>query len=91
MFWEAAGNKGEVPIKYSPAWAFSVLAMLPKIKAEGKSDVMKFSKFTLSNDCYGDHEVDGLSFKQYIFDKSYAAKIEEELKEKEAAAAAAKK
>ncbi len=87
MFWEAAGNTGAVPIKYSPAWMFSVLAMLPKIKAEGKSDVMKFSKFTLSNDCYGDHEVDGLSFKQYIFDKSYAPVIEAELAAKAAAAA----
>lgn len=91
MFWEAAGNKGEVPIKYAPAWMFSLLAVLPKIKAQGKSDIMKFSKFTLSNDCYGDHEVPGLSFKEYIYGKSYAQKIEEELAAKAAAEAAAKK
>lgn len=90
MFWEAAGNTGDVPIKYAPAWMFSLLAMLPKIKAQGKSDVMKFSKFTLSNDCYGDHEVPGLSFKQYIMEKSYAPIIEAELAAKAEAEAAKK-
>lgn len=91
MFWEAAGNTGDVPIKYAPPWMFSLLAMLPKIKAAGKSDIMKFSKFTLSNDCYGDCEVPGLSFKQYIAEKSYAKRIEDELAEKAAAEAAAAK
>lgn len=86
MFWEADGREGEVNIKYAPAWMFSLLAILPKIKKEGKSDIMRFSKFTLSNDCYGDHEVEGLSFKQYIAEKSYAQKIEDELAAKAAAA-----
>ena len=90
MFWEAAGNTGDVPIKYAPTWMFSLLAMLPKIKAQGKSDVLKFSKFTLSNDCYGDHEVPGLSFKQYIMEKSYAPIIEAELAAKAEAEAAKK-
>ena len=89
MFWEAAGNEGEVPIKYAPAWMFSLLAVLPKIKKQGKSDIMKFSKFTLSNDCYGDHEIAGLSFKEYIAGKSYAKRIEDELAAKAAAEAAA--
>lgn len=91
MFWEAAGKEGDVEIKYAPAWMFSVLAHLPKIKKEGKQDIMKFSKFTLSNDCYGDHEVPGLSFKEYIYSKSYAPVIEAELAAKAAAAAEAKK
>lgn len=90
MFWDAAGYEGNVQIKYAPAWMFSVLAHLPKIKKEGKQDIMKFSKFTLSNDCYGDHEIPGLSFKEYIFGKSYAKKIEDELAAKAAAEAAAK-
>lgn len=86
MFYAANGvNDG--PIKYAPAWMFDVLAKLPKIKKQGKVDIMKFSKFTLSNDCYGDTEVPGLSFKQYIADKSYAPVIEAELAAKAAAEA----
>ena len=91
MFWEAAGNEGEVPIKYAPAWMFSLLAVLPKIKAQGKSDIMRFSKFTLSNDCYGDCEVPGRGFAEYIASKDYAPRIEAELAAKAAAEAEAKK
>ena len=91
MFWEADGHTDAVPIKYAPTWMFSVLAMLPKIKAQGKSDVMKFSKFTLSNDCYGKDEVPGRGFKEYIMSKEYAPRIEAELAEKAAAEAAAAK
>ena len=62
-----------------------VLGMLPKIKAQGKSDVLKFSKFTLLNDCVGSTEVPGKSFKAYIAEKSYAPVIEAELAAKAAA------
>lgn len=86
MFY-AANGVTDGPIKYAPAWMFDVLAKLPKIKKQGKVDIMKFSKFTLSNDCYGDTEVPGLSFKQYIAEKSYAPVIEAELAAKAAAEA----
>ena len=77
MFYNADGITNG-PIKVVPAFMMSILANLPKIKKEGKSDVIKFSKFTLTNDCYGDTEVEGKSFKEYIASKSYAKSIEQE-------------
>ncbi len=85
MFY-AADVVTDGPIKVVPAFMMSVLAHLPKIKKSGRSDVIKFSKFTLTNDCYGDTEVPGKSFKAYIAEKSYAPRIEAELKAKEEAA-----
>ncbi len=85
MFYAADGVT-DGPIKVVPAFMMSVLANLPKIKKSGRSDVIKFSKFTLTNDCYGDTEVPGKSFKAYIAEKSYAPRIEAELKAKEEAA-----
>lgn len=77
MFYNADGVTNG-PVKVVPAFMMSVLANLPKIKKSGRSDVIKFSKFTLTNDCYGDTEVPGKSFKEYIAGKSYAARIEKE-------------
>lgn len=81
MFYNADGVTNG-PIKTVPAFMMSVLANLPKIKKQGKSDVIKFSKFTLTNDCYGDTEIQGYSFKEYIKEKTYAPIIEKELEEK---------
>lgn len=81
MFYNADGVTNG-PIKTVPAFMMSVLANLPKIKKQGKSDVIKFSKFTLTNDCYGDTEVKGYSFKEYIAAKTYAPIIEKELEAK---------
>lgn len=75
MFYNADGITNG-PIKTVPAFMMDVLANLPKIKKQGKSDVIRFSKFTLTNDCYGDTEVEGRSFKEYIASKSYAEAIE---------------
>lgn len=72
------------PVKTVPAFMMDVLAHLPKIKRQGKSDVMKFSKFTLLNDCVGDTEIAGRSFRAYIAEKSYAPIIEAELAAKAA-------
>ena len=77
MFYNADGVTNG-PVKMVPPFMMDILAGLPKIKKEGKSDVMKFSKFTMTVDCYGDTEVPGKSFKEYIAGKSYAARIEEE-------------
>lgn len=75
MFYAADGVTNG-PVKYVPSFMMDVLSRLPKIKKEGKSDVIKFSKFTLLNDCYGDTEIAGSSFKEYIAEKSYAERIE---------------
>ena len=83
MFYNADGVTNG-PVTTVPAFMMDLLGMLPKIKKEGKSDVLKFSKFTLLNDCYGDTEVPGYSFKEYIKNKTYAPIIEKELAEKEA-------
>ena len=53
-------------IKWAPVWLFGVLASLPKIKKEGKHDIILFSKWTLSHDLVGDTIVGEKSFKEYI-------------------------
>jgi len=85
MFYNADGVTNG-PVKVVPAFMMDVLAHLPKIKKTGRSDVIRFSKFTLCHDCYGNTEVPGKSFKAYIAEKSYAPVIEAELKAKEEAA-----
>ncbi len=77
MFYNADGVTNG-PVKTVPAFMMDILARLPKIKRSGRADVIRFSKFTLTNDCYGDTEVEGRSFKEYIAGKSYAAVIEAE-------------
>ncbi|MBP1529043.1 MAG: NAD(P)H-binding protein [Erysipelotrichaceae bacterium] len=62
-----AANK-PVIIKDSPIWMFSILANLPKIKKEGKHDIIMFSKWTLSHDLVGDTKVGEASFAEYIKD-----------------------
>ena len=60
-----AANK-PVIIKDSPIWMFSILANLPKIKKEGKHDIIMFSKWTLSHDLVGKDETGEGSFAEYI-------------------------
>ncbi len=64
LCFEAA--KKSIKIKWSPKWLFNVLANLPKIKKEGKHDVILFSKFTLSHDLIGKTKIGPSSFKEYI-------------------------
>ena len=45
---------------------FSLLANLPKIKKEGKRDIILFSEFTLSHDLVGSEIVGPSSFAEYI-------------------------
>ena len=66
MCFEAAGK--EPCIKYAPAWLFDVLANLPKNRKNGKQPIIRFSKWTLSNDMVGDTKVGEHSFRQYIKD-----------------------
>lgn len=62
-----AANKPTI-IKDSPIWMFGLLAKLPKIKKEGKSDIIKFSKWTLSHDLVGKDIAGEASFAEYIKD-----------------------
>lgn len=64
LCFDAAGKP--TVIKYVPKFMFSVLANLPKIKKEGKHDVILFSGFTLSHDLVGKDVCGEASFKKYI-------------------------
>ena len=64
MCFEAAAKP--VVIKRAPVFLFSVLAALPKNKKNGVSAMLRFSKFTLTNDLEGDTKVSGTSFKEYV-------------------------
>ena len=66
MCFRAAGKP--VIIKDSPIWMFGLLAKLPKIKKSGRSDIIKFSKWTLSHDLVGKDVTGDASFAQYIKD-----------------------
>ena len=64
MCFKAAGKP--TIIKDSPIWMFSLLANLPKIKKEGKKDIILFSKWTLSHDLVGKDVTGDASFAEYI-------------------------
>ena len=66
MCFEAAGK--EPVIKRAPAVLFDVLAFVNKFKKNGKEAILKFSKWTLTEEMVGDTHVGEMSFKQYIFD-----------------------
>ena len=64
LFFAAAGK--EPVIKRAPEFLFSVLAFVNKLKKNGKEAILKFSKWTLTNDLVGDTVVGEASFKEYI-------------------------
>ncbi len=64
LFFAAAGK--EPVIKRAPEFLFSVLAFINKLKKNGKEAILKFSKWTLTNDLVGDTVVGEASFKEYI-------------------------
>lgn len=66
MCFQAAGK--EPVIKRAPAMLFDVLAFINKFKKNGKEAILKFSKWTLTEEMVGDTHVGEMSFKQYIFD-----------------------
>ena len=65
MCFDAAGK--EPVIKYAPAFLFDVLAWLPKNKKNGKSAIIRFSKWTLTEEMVGDTHVGEHSFRDYIY------------------------
>ncbi len=61
----AAAGKPPV-IKRAPAFLFDILAFVNKLKKNGKAAVLKFSKWTLTEEMVGDTVYGERSFKQYI-------------------------
>ena len=66
MCFAAAGK--EPVIKRAPAVLFDVLAFINKFKKNGKEAILRFSKWTLTEDMTGENKVGEMSFKQYIED-----------------------
>ncbi len=64
MFFAAAGK--EPVIKTAPPWLFDVLAWANKRKKNGKEAIIKFSKWTLTEEMVGDTIVGEHSFAEYI-------------------------
>lgn len=64
MFFEAAGK--EAVIKRAPVFLFDVLAFVNKLKKNGKEAIIRFSKWTLTNELVGKDVYGDLSFKEYI-------------------------
>ena len=63
----AAAGKEPV-IKRAPAVLFDVLAFINKFKKNGKEAILRFSKWTLTEEMVGDTIAGEMSFKQYIED-----------------------
>lgn len=66
MCFAAAGK--EPVIKRAPAWLFDVLAFVNKLKKNGKEAILRFSKWTLTEEMVGSTAYGDMSFKQYIQD-----------------------
>ncbi|MCR5068121.1 MAG: NAD(P)H-binding protein [Erysipelotrichaceae bacterium] len=64
LCFDAAGKPTK--IKYAPAWMFGLLANLPKIRKEGKHDIILFSRWTLTHDLVGRDVTGEASFAEYI-------------------------
>lgn len=67
----AAAGKPAV-IKHAPAWLFDVLAWFSHVSGNGREAVIRFSKFTLSQQMVGDVKAGEHSFAAYIRE-SFAA------------------
>lgn len=64
MCFAAAGK--EPVIKRAPAFLFDVLAFVNKLKKNGKEAILRFSKWTLTEEMVGDTVYGDMSFKKYI-------------------------
>ena len=64
MFFAAAGK--EPSISRAPVWLFDVLAFVNRLKKNGKEAIIKFSKWTLTEEMVGDTKVGDHSFAEYI-------------------------
>ena len=66
MCFAAAGK--EPVIKRAPAWLFDVLAFINKLKKNGKEAILRFSKWTLTEEMVGSTVHGEMSLKSYIHD-----------------------
>ena len=64
MCFAAAGK--EPVIKRAPAWLFDVLAFVNKLKKNGKEAILRFSKWTLTEEMVGSTTYGDMSFSEYI-------------------------
>ncbi|MDO5521864.1 MAG: SDR family oxidoreductase [bacterium] len=64
MFFHAAGKPAK--ISHAPTWLFDVLAKINKWKKNGKEAIIKFSKWTLSNEMVADTKYGKHSFREYV-------------------------
>lgn len=64
MCFSASGK--EPVIKHAPPFLFDILANLPKNKKNGKQAIIRFSKWTLTEEMVGDTVYGEHSFKEYI-------------------------
>ena len=64
LCFEAAGK--QVVIKRAPALLFDVLAFVNKVKKTGKDGVLKFGKWTMTEEMVGDTVYGDMSFAEYI-------------------------
>lgn len=64
MCFAAAGK--EPVIKRAPAFLFDMLAFVNKFKKNGKEAILRFSKWTLTEEMVGSTAVGDMSFKAYI-------------------------
>lgn len=64
LCFKAAGK--EPVIKRAPAFLFDVLAFVNHFKKNGKEAILRFSKWTLTEEMVGDTICGEMSFKQYI-------------------------
>ncbi|MCR5822878.1 MAG: SDR family oxidoreductase [Lachnospiraceae bacterium] len=64
MCFAAAGK--EPVIKRAPAWLFDVLAFVNKLKKNGKEPLLRFSKWTLTEEMVGSTKYGDMSFAKYI-------------------------
>ncbi len=66
MCFDAAGK--ECVIKRVPGFVFDMIGLISKLKGDGRAGVIKFGKWTMTEDMVGDTEYGDRSFKQYIYD-----------------------
>jgi hypothetical protein len=66
LCFDAAGK--ESVIKRAPAFLFDVLAFVNKLKKNGKEAILRFSKWTLTEEMVGDTIHGDMSFKEYIYE-----------------------
>lgn len=64
LCFEAAGK--EPVIKRAPPFLFDVLAFINKLKKNGKEAILRFSKWTLTEEMVGDTVTGDMSFAEYI-------------------------